>query len=68
MKVTDWMLAQNREEQWDTFLRYCPVCTDCGRVVHKGRVLPLEENGSYGCLCPACVRDRMISVEEDEEG
>ena len=68
MKLENWMMAQAREERWEDYLRYCPVCTDCGRVVHKGFVLPLEENGSYGCLCPACVRGRMISVEEDREG
>lgn len=66
MELENWMLAQEREEQWEDFLLHCPVCIDCGRVITQGLVLPMDEDGSFGCLCPGCVQDRMVPVEEME--
>ncbi len=64
MELKDWILAQEREDRWENCLRHCPVCADCGREVMEGKVLPLCEDGTFGFLCPACVRDRMVPVEE----
>ncbi len=61
--MKDWILAQEREERWENVLRRSPVCMDCGRVIVQGTVLPMEEDGSFGCLCPGCVQDRMVPVE-----
>ncbi len=66
MTVEDWMQAQAREEKWEEQLRHLPVCVDCGKVIRGGMVFPLEEDGSCGCLCPACMVERMISTEELE--
>lgn len=62
--MQDWMAAQAGEDRWETYLHHCPVCADCGRVISQGRLFPLEENGSVGCLCPRCMLDRMIPLEE----
>ena len=64
MELKDWIRAQEREERWEECLRRSPVCVDCGRRVPAGKVLPICEDGSFGCLCPDCVRDRMVPVEE----
>jgi len=66
VELKDWILAQEREERWEDYLRRRPVCMDCGRDILEGMVFPLEENGSFGFLCPGCVQDRMIPAEETE--
>ncbi len=48
----------------DLWLRSKPQCVDCGDPILTDRCLPIEEDGSTGYLCPRCVCDRMIPVEE----
>ena len=56
-----WLEAERIAAKADRWLRRRPVCTDCGRHIAEDRYFPLEDGSP---LCPDCVRDRMVEIEE----
>ena len=56
-----WLEAERIAAKADRWLRRRPVCTDCGRHIEEDRYFPLEDGSP---LCPDCVRDRMVEIEE----
>ena len=56
-----WLQAERIASRADRWLRRRPVCADCGRHIAQERYFPLEDGNP---LCPDCVGDRMVEIEE----
>ena len=56
-----WLEAERLAARADRWLLRRPVCADCGRHIAQERYFPLEDGSA---LCPVCVEDRMVEIEE----
>lgn len=61
MAEQPWLQAERIAARADRWLLRRPVCEDCGRHIVQDRYFPLEDGTP---LCPDCVRDRMVEIEE----
>ena len=56
-----WLQAERIAAKADRWLLRRPKCADCGRHIVQERYFPLEDGSP---LCPACLRDRMVEIDE----
>lgn len=61
MAEEPWLQAERVAARSDRWLLRRPVCQDCGRNIVQDRYFPLEDGTQ---LCPDCVKDRMVEIDE----
>lgn len=57
-----WLQAERLAAREDRWRMARPVCDECGRHIVQRHYFPLDGGGA---LCPDCVRERMVEIDEE---